>query len=464
MGPIVVVTTTVFCTNSFAQVCVYQGTAEDGLSVSVASTQAADDLEQHRTMQSRSGRGDQCTTSDAIGELETAQSLLALASRGDRMGEACSWEQCALEHPQRALPVTVCEGRAGWLLRPGEAGAERALSRKQRRQAKKSALSALPDAGGGVGGDASARLSVVSWNILSDTWLRSGNYRAECGRGTPLEWDERRALILQWIDGLAPSVLALQEVDFARFGGDLLPALQERGYEGVSQTPKKIASSQPCGCATFWQRDRFQLVAECTKSRALAVHLRAAGTCGGEFVLVNVHLQAQPLDPATAQAAAGNRARQLHSPLEWAAREARGVPVVVAGDFNAGLDSPLLHVLRSQTWHGHALASAYEHPAAAPTIPASVATFAGHGGRHVLDHIFYAHEHLRLVHLLQPLCAAEARRSFCSDAARSLPDKICPSDHIPIAAVLSFVRNSSADGVQAPACRGHVPEPCAAGG
>ena len=373
-------------------------------------------------------------------EIETPQELLALASKGERAGPERGWEDYAKMHPQQALHVTVCEGRRGWL----EAESARTLSRKQRRQAKKHGGQ---DERGVVGCETTedeslARLSVVSWNILSDTWCRHGNFGEMCAQNTPLDWTQRRSLILEWIDGLAPSVLALQEVDFVLFATDLLPELQKRGYEGMIQMPKKLAARQPCGCATFWQRDGFHLVGHCHKSRALAVHLKLSGARGEEVVVVNVHLQAQ--SDSTAQATlAGHRARQLNSSLEWAAREARGVPVVISGDFNADRDSSLLHVLRSHAWHGHVLSSAYEHPAAAHTLPASLATFAGAPGcRLTLDHIFYSSQHLQLVHLLQPLCAAEARRSFCSDAARILPDRICPSDHLPIAAVLRFMRGS----------------------
>ena len=58
----------------------------------------------------------------------------------------------------------------------------------------------------------------------------------------------------------------------------LLPALRARGYDGACQLPKKRAASQPCGCASFWRRDRLQPEAQCHSSRALASYARAAAS------------------------------------------------------------------------------------------------------------------------------------------------------------------------------------------
>ena len=230
----------------------------------------------------------------------------------------------------------------------------------------------------------------------SDTWLRLGDYKQMCRPGSLLKWPARLKSMLEWINALSPSVLCLQEVDFQLFESDLLPALQSCGYSGLSQRPKKMSASQPCGCATFWRQNQFNITGHCIKSRAMAVHLRFRTSPSQEVVVVNVHLEA-------AQTAAGsaNRARQVHSPLRWAADHAKGAPLLVAGDFNTAGDSPLLHVLRSESWHGHALASTYEHPATIATLPVCNATYAGHDARFCVDHIFYSHAQFGLECVLE---------------------------------------------------------------
>jgi len=244
--------------------------------------------------------------------------------------------------------------------------------------------------------------------------------------------------MLGWIEEVNPSVICLQEVDYQLFESDLLPALQSLGYSGLSQRPKKMCKNQPCGCATFWRHDRFKLNKHCIKSRAMAVHLCDRTHQSQEVVVVNVHLEA-----SQSAAAARNRARQINSPLRWAAEQATGVPILIAGDFNTGSDSALLQVLRSECWHGHDLAAAYEHPSASDTLPVCNASMASHDARLLIDHIFYSHTQFELECILEPFDDAEAKASFCHDPNRGLPDKICPSDHIPIAAEFRITSTST---------------------
>lgn len=201
------------------------------------------------------------------------------------------------------------------------------------------------------------------------------------------QWTNRLATLLQWVDDLGPTVIALQEVDEVKFEADLHGAMRERGYDGRLQHPKQkkdAAQPQPCGVATFWRRERFHLLSEAVKSRTLCVTLGAEQE-ERPLCVVNVHLEA-----AQSAEGADRRARQAGSALAWVEREAPGVAVVLCGDFNTGADSPLHHVLREHQWHGHALASVYEHPAARTTIPTTVATFVGScERRYLIDHMWY---------------------------------------------------------------------------
>jgi endonuclease/exonuclease/phosphatase family metal-dependent hydrolase len=250
--------------------------------------------------------------------------------------------------------------------------------------------------------ESSDGISVFSWNVLSPTWHGD----TDGGRA-------RLTRIKDWLRRANNDVVMLQEVDFDVFEDDLLPYMASIGYEGAPQhVPKR--EGQPCGVCVFWKSNQFRGVDSKTFSRALVVHLRSHQ--GNEFCAISVHLE-------SAQAASLRRAQQLNRPLAWAA--SRQVPIVLAGDFNTGADSMLFHVLRSERWHGHRLAAAYEHPDAKTCSAAQVGSYGGNGSRYCIDHLLYSSDAFQL--------------SSVYDSAvmhGALPNDQVPSDHIPIGARL----------------------------
>lgn len=314
------------------------------------------------------------------------------------------WPAWAESHPQRAEPARVLEGRGPMRMHD--------------------------DPGGGAPNGAAAELSVLSWNVLSPTWL------AKCA-GDPeyaevpaemMQWSARRAHILAWLTSLAPDVIALQEVDIGTFHEDFAEPLAAAGYAGLMQNHKKRSASQPCGNATFWRRDLLEKVWEDHRSRTLLLGFKLRHSASPrEIVFINAHLEAT-------QSKTGTRAQQVHSSLERAAKTSSEAAVVLAGDFNCGGDCQLAAVLRCEEWHGFRMASAYEHPAAETTSPAVDATFSVLGHSYLIDHIWYRSSHLRLRALLQPLLQEE--RAWLKEGG--LPNGTVPSDHIPIGAVLSL--------------------------
>eukprot|EP00536_Pseudo-nitzschia_multiseries_P009186 jgi/Psemu1/22560/gm1.22560_g len=487
--------------------------------------------------------------------LRDKKKILKLAStssmdhRRDEHGRLKHWYEWAAAHRQRDRVVRVCRGRAEWEAYSTSSQMGRAAgdlnrtdnnnhdnnnddnnnqNNNQNNNHERSLL---------------LKLSIVSWNTLSDTWYeqgaRSGTYdhttpRDECGA-----WEGRFPLLLRWISSLKPDVLALQEVDYHRFESHALPELRAMGYDGLVQRGKKNKNKnknkngkqqqkQPCGVATFWWKEKLELLDYRMGSRSLATHFgfrachsrkeqeqedqerqrqrqrrqSATPKTQTQVCVINVHLECahrssqngdtiptntntnnnnnnntnnntqQQNDPAYPKTM---RVGQLNSPLLWASERARVPPssprvaaVVVCGDFNAGAETSLLRVLRTERWHGHAFASVYEHPAAADTLPVKhVTTFAIPHRRHAIDHMLYtytnanananananrnthtnthtnahthksthAHEPAILAALLDPLTEAEAEAHLLGDPEKGFPDALCPSDHLPIGAV-----------------------------
>ncbi|CAJ1945550.1 unnamed protein product [Cylindrotheca closterium] len=335
------------------------------------------------------------------------QKLLRLASSWDGFvgrhresdGTLPGWKEWSSRHKQRVEMVQVCRGRKQW--------------RKQMRRRQRSDLT----------------LSIVSWNVLSDTWLNFGRVGYE---HTPVElksdWSKRIALLMQWVEDLQPDVLCFQEVDYEKFvenrdttlkGPFLLTELSKKfGYQGVIQKPKRgKKDDQPCGVATLWKDDQFELIKEKSFSRT-----HAAGS--------------------------DKRARQLNSVLSHVAREAPGISFVLAGDFNTGSDNAIFKVLRDHEWHGHAMSSVYEHPRTRKTLPACHATYMQPGSHYSIDHILYTHSSLRMKCVLDALDPQEKQEHVLENGmASGFPTMFCPSDHIPIGVIFEFTPpNLDSDG------------------
>mmetsp|Transcript_36690 Transcript_36690/g.88991 ORF Transcript_36690/g.88991 Transcript_36690/m.88991 type:complete len:438 (+) Transcript_36690:1442-2755(+) len=356
------------------------------------------------------------------------QKLLRLASSWDGFvgrhresdGTLPGWKEWSSLHNQRDEMVQVCQGRKQW--------------RKQMRRRQRSETT----------------LSIVSWNVLSDTWLNYGRVGYE---HTPVElksdWSIRLALLMKWVEDLQPDVLCFQEVDYERFensdtskGPFLLTELSKFGYQGVIQRPKRgKKDDQPCGVATLWRDDQFELIKEKSFSRTQCVILKRR-SLSTTFCLTNVHLESQ-------QSAEGSdkRARQLNSVLSHVAREAPGIPFVLAGDFNTGSDNAILKVLRDQEWHGHAMSSVYEHPSTRKTLPVCHATYMQPGAHYSIDHILYSHSSLRMKCVLDALNTQEIQEHVLEHGmASGFPTMFCPSDHIPIGVILEFTATNQNNG------------------
>ena len=349
------------------------------------------------------------------------QELIALAASWDdsstgrhreKDGTEPGWSAWSGKHAQRNDTVAICKGREGWMT----------YSEQNK--------------------DTSQQISIVSWNILSDTWWRKqkseGDFEhTETEQG---DWSFRRRRILEWIEQLNPDVLTLQEFDYEKFELDLHPELAKLGYAGKIQTPKKKADKQPCGNATFWKDEKLHFRKENSTSRTQCVVLSNQDD-GKQLCVINVHLES-----SQSQLGADRRARQLNSALSYAAAEAPTAAIIIGGDFNTGKSSNLLHALRDHEWHGHSLSSVYEHPDTYETFPVRHATFMVPGHHYCIDHILYGHDDVKLECALDAFREEEREeqvRSKGTDAG--FPSELCPSDHIPIGAMFELLPQKAAE-------------------
>jgi len=351
-------------------------------------------------------------------------------------GYLMDWPQWAESHPQKGEHVTICKGRKEWSAMSCRMETATVAQHSQSEGKEKENSTDTP-------------LSVMSWNILSDTWYQQS--RNEDYSHTADEhgsWEGRFPLFLKWVEALSPDVLALQEVDFDKFESHLLPELQDRGYDGRMQSMKKHNGRQPCGVATFWRVDKLQLVrgknGERSFSRSMALvfqllknerkqpcHESTTKVC-----IINVHLES-----AQTEIGADRRARQVNSPLSWASEVAPSHPVVVCGDCNTGADAALFRVFRNCKWHGYETASVYEHPATAQTLPVCRGTFLVPNHHYVIDHIIYSHETLKMKCVLNAFTPEEIGEHLGSDRDKGFPSALCPSDHIPVGAIFVIKDN-----------------------
>lgn len=102
------------------------------------------------------------------------------------------------------------------------------------------------------------KIKVLSYNILAQTLIRRELFPASSKNS--LKWPTRRENLLQELKLYDADIMCLQEID--RFEEFYKPAFVDDpkgGYAGAHWTRKLGTKSD--GCATFWKKDVFELVA-----------------------------------------------------------------------------------------------------------------------------------------------------------------------------------------------------------
>lgn len=135
-------------------------------------------------------------------------------------------------------------------------------------------------------------VSIISWNVLADSLLTKNVQEYAHIPQEWKTWSTRLAGIVTELTTADADIICLQEVEFSAFAGDFSTALGAAGYDGRMQNDKKKAATHCQGVATFWKRGKFQVVAQASRSRTLAVVLQ--DSAGRRVAVCNVHLEGHP--------------------------------------------------------------------------------------------------------------------------------------------------------------------------
>ena len=236
------------------------------------------------------------------------------------------------------------------------------------------------------------------------------------------QWGMRAPLVIDQLEELAPDVLGLQEVDLVLDQGiwvsrQINKRRAEQPHYRIKHAtnPDTRASFHAIATLARVEFQEHEILDLMTFER---VAQRFVFKCGDRpFVFVNTHLHYPP-------EAQQERVEQLNYLLAWLDRDTRGLPVVIAGDFNAYAEAPEPAVTLMKA----RFRSAYEavhgrEPEKTWTTPVNTYDPAPHG---TLDYIFVSPE-FRI---------ADAGLAF--DKPSQYDANLYPSDHLGLYAVLEL--------------------------
>ena len=236
------------------------------------------------------------------------------------------------------------------------------------------------------------------------------------------QWGFRAPLLIDQLEELAPDVLALQEVDLALDQGmwisrQINKRLPLRPHYRIkhANNPDTRASFHAIGTLARIPFEEHEILDLMSFER---IAQRMVFRCGERpFVFVNTHLHHPP-------EAQQERVEQIERMLAWLDRDTRGLPTVIAGDFNAYAEPPEPAVRLMKSRYRSAVETAHgREPEKTWTTPVNTYDPAPHG---TLDYIFVSPE-WRVV---------EAGLAFDKPAA--FDPNVFPSDHLGLFAVLAL--------------------------
>jgi CCR4-NOT transcription complex subunit 6 len=244
-------------------------------------------------------------------------------------------------------------------------------------------------------------------------------------------WSYRLPLIKRDLVSFGADIICLQEVDYGKYREDLEPFMSRQGYSSCIQSCKD-EGKQRYAVATFFRSERFEFVTQVSKSRGMTTIVRETG--GSRMLgIVNCHLQAYPSSEKV-------RFTQLRS-LTLAFEEFKLTHSFVVGDFNCeegemcltwatmhhtGETNPAQDLTHRSILHSVFLGD---------TTP----SYIGPGPRFAglrLDHIL-ASQTTRFKAGIHPF----GHRAE-DITTQGLPNRMCPSDHLPVGGVFTLTRTS----------------------
>ena len=314
----------------------------------------------------------------------------------------------------------------------------------------------------GAAAQGAAQLRVATYNVLAQCYTRSSWF--PWSPSSALKWKARGAALLKDIDALSADLLLLQECEeFEQFW---VPALRQRGYEGLWKKRTEVTGAKKDGCAIFWRAAALALdgdpcfvehnelcaalpprAAGSPRARAdsgsqldartrlerdcvgivAQLALRSAAPLGAaapRLVVANTHLYWDPAFADVKLAQAEHMLRRISLfRSDAAARCGAQPPVVFGGDFNS-LPASEVHALLTRPDGAPPLRSAYAAAAGAePAYTNLTPDFTG-----TLDYLLVTPD-------VSVLAALETPGP---GLGTGLPDATHPSDHLPLAALLRF--------------------------
>jgi endonuclease/exonuclease/phosphatase family metal-dependent hydrolase len=236
------------------------------------------------------------------------------------------------------------------------------------------------------------------------------------------QWGMRAPLVIDQLEDLAPDVIGLQEIDLVLDQGmwiarQINKRMAEQPHYRIKHAanPDTRASFHAVGTMSRIGFDEHEVLDLMTFER---VAQRFVFRCGDRsFIFVNTHLHHPP-------EARQERVAQLEYLLAWLDRDARGLPTVIAGDFNSYAEppEPAVQLMKSRFRSAFETANARE-PEKTWSTPVNTFDDSPHG---TLDYIFVSHE-FRVV---------SAGLAF--DKPSLYDASLFPSDHLGLYAVLEL--------------------------
>lgn len=236
------------------------------------------------------------------------------------------------------------------------------------------------------------------------------------------EWGHRAPLVVDQFEQLLPDVIGLQEIDMMLDQGMWLSRqvngrMGERPHYRIKHAvnPGVRASFHGIGTMARLPFEEHEILDLMTFER---VAQRMVFRCGDRpFVFVNTHLHHPP-------EAQQERVQQLETLLAWLDRDTRGMPAIIAGDFNAYADppEPAVELMKSRFRSALETANGAE-PEKTWSTPVNTYDDSPHG---TLDYIFVSPEWR----------VAEAGLAF--DKPSQHDANMYPSDHLGLYAVLEL--------------------------
>jgi endonuclease/exonuclease/phosphatase family metal-dependent hydrolase len=224
------------------------------------------------------------------------------------------------------------------------------------------------------------------------------------------DWERRAPLVIDQLEALSPDVIGFQEVDLMLDQGmwiarQINQRLKERPHYRMrhAASPGKQVSYHGIGTLSRLECLEHEVLDLMTFERVAQRMLFRVGE--RTIAFVNTHLHHPP-------EAREERVRQLEYLLGWLDRDQRGLPLIVAGDFNSYGDEEAVALMKSRFRSAFESANGREPEKTWPT-PVNDFDLSPAG---TLDYIYVSREfEVAAAGLAFDKPASHAENLYCSD-------------------------------------------------